>query len=97
MTSEQKGVDVLAVINFLADEAAYASILYGDSWSDDDEKSAKFGRAASDAVRAHVVVAELIAAATDLKDVCNRPSAARTRAEAWKRLDRALAATRSQP
>ena len=92
MTSEQKGVDVLAVINFLADEAAYASIL-----SDDDEKSAKFGRAASDAVRAHVVVAELIAAATDLKDVCNRPSAARTRAEAWKRFDRALAATRSQP
>ena len=33
----------------------------------------------------------LIEAAATLKDVCNRPSAARTRAEAWRELDAALA------
>lgn len=44
---------------------------------------------------AHAAVAELIEAADELKDVCNRPSAARTRAESWRRLDRALARVRS--
>ena len=34
---------------------------------------------------------ELLEAAIDLKDVCNRPSAARTRAEAWRALDKAIA------
>ena len=48
-----------------------------------------------DAVKAHAAVAELIEAADELKDVCNRPSAARTRAESWRRLDRALARVRS--
>ena len=43
----------------------------------------------------HAAVAELIEAADELKDVCNRPSAARTRAESWRRLDRALARVRS--
>ena len=40
---------------------------------------------------------ELLQAAIDLKDVCNRPSAARTRAEAWRALDKAIAkATRGE-
>ncbi len=34
---------------------------------------------------------ELLEAAIELKDVCNRPSAARTRAEAWRKLDKAIA------
>jgi len=83
-------IDVLAVMNFLADEAAHAAIVYQDR-----EYSDKFGKAASDAVKAHAAVAELIEAADELKDVCNRPSAARTRAESWRRLDRALARVRS--
>ncbi len=33
---------------------------------------------------------ELLEAAIELKDVCNRPSAARTRAEAWRKLDAAI-------
>lgn len=33
----------------------------------------------------------LVLACRELKDVCNRPSAARTRAQAWRMLDRALA------
>ena len=61
----EKKIDVLAVMDFLADEAA------------------------------HAAVAELIEAASELKEVCNRPSAARTRAESWRRLDRALARVRS--
>ena len=34
---------------------------------------------------------ELLEAAIELKDVCNRPSSARTRAEAWRKLDKAIA------
>lgn len=34
---------------------------------------------------------DLLQAAKDLKEVCNRPSAARTRAYAWKALDKAIA------
>lgn len=34
---------------------------------------------------------DLLEAAIELKDACNRPSAARTRAEAWRRLDHAIA------
>jgi type VI protein secretion system component VasF len=34
---------------------------------------------------------ELLEAAIELKDVCNRPAAARTRAEAWRKLDAAIA------
>ena len=34
---------------------------------------------------------ELLEAAIELKDVCNRPAAARTRAEAWRKLDKAIA------
>ena len=33
---------------------------------------------------------DLLQAAKDLKEVCNRPSAARTRAYAWKALDKAI-------
>lgn len=41
---------------------------------------------------------DLLEAAMSLKDVCNRPSAARTRAEAWRALDKAIAkATGGQP
>jgi hypothetical protein len=45
--------------------------------------------------KARDAVSELIEAADELKEVCNRPSAARTRAESWRRLDRALARVRS--
>ena len=38
-----------------------------------------------------VAAPELLEAAIELKDVCNRPSAARTRAEAWRKLDKAIA------
>ncbi|WP_374520319.1 hypothetical protein [Hydrogenophaga sp.] len=34
---------------------------------------------------------DLLEAAMELKDVCNRPSAARTRAYAWRKLDKAIA------
>lgn len=34
---------------------------------------------------------DLLEAAIALKDVCNRPSCARTRAEAWRNLDEAIA------
>ena len=34
---------------------------------------------------------ELLEAAIELKDACNRPAAARTRAEAWRKLDAAIA------
>jgi hypothetical protein len=34
---------------------------------------------------------DLLEAAVALKDACNRPSAARTRAEAWRALDKAIA------
>ena len=37
------------------------------------------------------VAPELLEAVIELKDVCNRPSAARTRAEAWRKLDKAIA------
>jgi len=87
---EKERIDVLAVMDLLADEAAHAAVL-----SRDGEEADKFGKAASDAVKAHAAVAELIEAADELKDVCNRPSAARTRAESWRRLDRALARVRS--
>jgi hypothetical protein len=87
--SDEK-IDVLAVMDFLADEAAYAAVL-----SRGGEETDKFGKAASDAVKAHSAVAELVEAASELKEVCNRPSAARTRAESWRRLDRALARVRS--
>jgi len=87
---EKERIDVLAVMDFLADEASHAAVL-----SRDGEEADKFGKAASDAVKAHAAVAELIEAADELKDVCNRPSAARTRAESWRRLDRALARVRS--
>jgi type VI protein secretion system component VasF len=41
---------------------------------------------------------DLLEAAVALKDACNRPSAARTRAEAWRALDKAIAkAARVQP
>ena len=42
---------------------------------------------------AHLIAAapELLEAVIELKDVCNRPSAARTRAEAWRKLDKAIA------
>jgi hypothetical protein len=42
---------------------------------------------------AHLIAAapDLLHAAIWLKDVCNRPSAARTRAEAWRDLDKAIA------
>ena len=33
---------------------------------------------------------ELLEAAIELKDACNRPAAARTRAEAWRKLDAAI-------
>ena len=83
------GVDVLAVLNMLADEAALAAVLarFG-------EDADKFGIAASNAVKAHSAVSELIGASDELKDVCNRPSAARTRAQAWRRFDAALANAR---
>lgn len=45
----------------------------------------------SDMQDARAAVSELTDAAGELKEVCNRPSAARTRAESWRRLDRALA------
>lgn len=42
---------------------------------------------------AHLIAAapDLLEAAIALKDVCNRPSCARTRAEAWRNLDKAIA------
>jgi type VI protein secretion system component VasF len=54
-----------------------------DPDTSDDEKEAN----------AHLIAAapELLEAAIELKDVCNRPSAARTRAEAWRKLDKAIA------
>ena len=49
------------------------------------------GRDGKDMAEARAAVAELIEAAKDLKETCNRPSAARTRAQAWRRLDAAIA------
>ena len=46
-----------------------------------------------DKANARIIAAapELLEAVIELKDVCNRPSAARTRAEAWRKLDKAIA------
>ena len=87
---EKERIDVLAVMDFLADEASHAAVL-----SRDGEEVDKFGKDASDAVKAYAAVVELIEVADELKDVCNRPSAVRTRAKSWRRLDRALARVRS--
>ena len=38
---------------------------------------------------------DLLEAAMELKDVCNRPSSARTRSYAWKKLDKAIAKARA--
>jgi hypothetical protein len=81
--------------DYIRAELARAHDFYAAVLSRDGEEADKFGKAASDAVKAHAAVAELIEAADELKDVCNRPSAARTRAESWRRLDRALARVRS--
>ena len=55
--------------------------------------SEAYGNHAESEANARLIAAapELLEAAIELKDVCNRPSAARTRAEAWRKLDKAIA------
>ncbi len=59
--------------------------------SDELEALAKKHGALSANARLIAAAPELLEAAIELKDVCNRPSAARTRAEAWRKLDKAIA------
>ena len=44
----------------------------------------------ADAITVADAVVALLNAARRVKDACNRPSAARTRAQAWRALDKAL-------
>ena len=67
------------------DQVAMTKEVYGDRRT--------YGPGEETTANARLIVAapELLEAAIELKDVCNRPSAARTRAEAWRKLDKAIA------
>ena len=51
----------------------------------------------ADALTVADAVVALLNAARGVKDACNRPSAARTRAHAWRALDKALKPFEPQP
>ena len=84
--SDEK-IDVLAVMNFLADEAAHAALL-----SRFDEEAHKFGKAASDAVKAHAAVAELIEAASEMNRLAKGPTGGVSQADKRATVDRMTAA-----
>lgn len=66
-------------------QIAMTKEIYGDC------KTYGLGEETTANARLIAAAPELLEAAIELKDVCNRPSAARTRAEAWRKLDKAIA------
>ena len=70
------------------------AIAYIQAYDIDDDTPEPYGKWSEVEKANHDLVLaapELLEAAIELKDACNRPAAARTRAEAWRKLDAAIA------
>lgn len=83
------------------DKNGKESIAYIQAYDIEDDEPEPYGPWSEENKANHDLVLaapDLLTASIALKDVLNRPSAARTRAEAWRDLDKAIAkATGKQP